>query len=128
MSEEADKAASAVDGGVKPASKPSGGAKPRKSGGGAKATEEVAKFEYGDIVLARLRGYPPWRECCVVDMSRMLTTPTAARVRIIYGVQPSLAPQHADDPDYRPGQPSSQRPRDAPEKSGVPVRAVLPRW
>ncbi|BEI81042.1 hypothetical protein CcaverHIS002_0202020 [Cutaneotrichosporon cavernicola] len=61
MSEEA---APAIDGGVKPASKRnSGGAKPRKSGGAAKkgpAPQEVAKCEYGDIVLARLRGFPPW--------------------------------------------------------------------
>jgi hypothetical protein len=62
MSEEA---APAVDGGVKPSSKrSSGGAvKPRKSAGGAKkgsAAQEVAKCEYGDIVLARLRGFPPW--------------------------------------------------------------------
>jgi hypothetical protein len=66
MSEEA---APAVDGGVKPSSKrSSGGAvKPRKSAGGAKkgsAAQEVAKCEYGDIVLARLRGFPPWREYC----------------------------------------------------------------
>ncbi|GMK56366.1 hypothetical protein CspeluHIS016_0302060 [Cutaneotrichosporon spelunceum] len=61
MSEEA---APVIDDGVKPSSKrSSGGAKPRKSGGAAKkgpAVQEVAKCEYGDIVLARLRGFPPW--------------------------------------------------------------------
>lgn len=63
MSEEADKAAPAVDAGVKPASKRSSAPKPRKSGGGSKkAAQDTAKHEFGDIVLARLRGFPPWRE------------------------------------------------------------------
>jgi len=38
-------------------SKPSGGAKK----GGAASTDNK-NFEVGDIVLARLKGFPPWRE------------------------------------------------------------------
>lgn len=34
----------------------------KKSNGSAQASTGDKKFEYGDIVLARLKGYPPWRE------------------------------------------------------------------
>lgn len=47
------------------ASKPAKG-RPSAAGaskkGGASAADENRKYEVGDIVLARLRGYPPWRE------------------------------------------------------------------
>ena len=50
----------------KPASsKPAGGKKGRPSVGGAKKgapASTASKFEVGDIVLSRLKGYPPWRE------------------------------------------------------------------
>lgn len=36
-------------------------AAPKKSGGGGTSGGDK-KFEVGDIVLARLKGYPPWRE------------------------------------------------------------------
>ncbi|CAK9783000.1 unnamed protein product [Cutaneotrichosporon oleaginosum] len=65
MSEEANPVVAIVDGADQTSSKRGGAAaKPRKSAGGGKkaapVAQEVAKFEYGDIVLARLRGFPPW--------------------------------------------------------------------
>lgn len=67
MSEDGDKAPIVEDAGIddhEVTTKPKGkaGAKGRTSVGAKKAPAEDIKFEYGDIVLARLRGYPPWRE------------------------------------------------------------------
>lgn len=64
MSDDADNAASPVVAEVA-VDKPQSGSKPRKAVGGPAKKVNVSdnvKLEYGDIVLARLRGYPPWRE------------------------------------------------------------------
>lgn len=64
MSDDGEKAGSPAAPEVA-ADKPVSSSKPRKStGGGPKKSNanENAKFEYGETVLARLRGYPPWRE------------------------------------------------------------------
>lgn len=44
--------------------KPKSNKKTAKGGKAGKSKESLdsQKFEFGDIVLARLRGFPPWRE------------------------------------------------------------------
>jgi hypothetical protein len=58
MSDDADKAPVVAEPAAAPKPKSKGGAKGKKA-----APADDVKYESGDIVLARLRGYPPWREC-----------------------------------------------------------------
>lgn len=65
MSAEPEKAPVDVSSDVDMEKPKSGGPrKANKAGKQAKSKESLdnQKFEFGDIVLARLRGFPPWRE------------------------------------------------------------------
>lgn len=64
MSAEPEKASVDVSSDVDMERPKSSNKKANKGGKAGKSKEQLdnQKFEYGDIVLARLRGFPPWRE------------------------------------------------------------------
>jgi hypothetical protein len=53
-------ARASTSGGAKKSNGSSSGAAAKKSG-----PAESKSFKYGDVVLARLKGFPPWRELLV---------------------------------------------------------------
>jgi len=63
MSDDAEKApaVASTEKGVASKSKSKSGG-PKGKGKKSAAPVEEINYEYGDIVLARLRGYPPWRK------------------------------------------------------------------